>query len=57
MSVVLDGCETWTVTLRDEHRLRVFQNRVLREIFGAKRDGVTGVWRRLHDEELYELYC
>jgi hypothetical protein len=43
-------------TLREEHRLRVFENRVLREIFGSKRDEVTGKWRRLHNEELYDLY-
>jgi hypothetical protein len=56
LPVVLYGCETWSVTLREEHRLRVFENRVLRRIFGAKRDGVTGEWRRLHNEELYDLY-
>jgi hypothetical protein len=42
--------------LREEHRLRVFENMVLRGIFGPKRDGVTGEWRRLHNEELYDLY-
>jgi hypothetical protein len=47
---------TWSVTLREEHRLRVFENRVLRGVFGSKRDGVTGEWRRLHNEELYDLY-
>jgi hypothetical protein len=52
----LCGCETWSVTLREEHRLRVFENRVLRGIFGPKRDGVTGEWRRLHDKELNDLY-
>jgi hypothetical protein len=46
----------WWLTLREECRLRVFQNRVLRRIFGPKRDEVTGEWRRLHDEELYALY-
>jgi hypothetical protein len=51
----LYGCETWSVTLREEHRLRVFENRVLRKIFGPKRDEVTGEWRRLHKEELYDL--
>jgi hypothetical protein len=56
LPVVLCGCETWSVTLREEHRLRVFEIRVLRGIFGAKRDGVTGEWRRLHNEELYDLY-
>jgi hypothetical protein len=49
---VLYGCETWSVTLREEHRLRVFENRVLRRIFGAKSDEVTEEWRRLHNEEL-----
>jgi hypothetical protein len=46
----------WSLTLREEHRLRVFENRVLRRIFGPKRDEVTGEWRRLHDEELRDLY-
>jgi hypothetical protein len=54
--VVLYGCETWSLTLREEHRLRVFENMVLRRIFGSKRDGVTGEWRRLHNEEHYYLY-
>jgi hypothetical protein len=45
----LYGCETWSLTLREEHRLRVFENRVLRRIFGSKRNKVTGEWRRLHD--------
>jgi hypothetical protein len=56
LPVVLYGCETWSVTLREEHRLRVFESRVLRGVFGSKRDGVTGEWRRLHNEELYDLY-
>jgi hypothetical protein len=56
LPVVLCGCETWSVRLREEHRLRVFENRVLRGIFGSKRDGVTGEWRRLHNEELNDLY-
>jgi hypothetical protein len=56
LSVVLYGCETWSVTLREEDRLRVFENRVLRRIFGPKMDEVTGEWRRLHNEELYKLY-
>jgi hypothetical protein len=56
LSVVLYGCETWSPTLREESRLRVFENRVLRRIFGPKRDEVTGEWRRLHNEELYALY-
>jgi hypothetical protein len=54
--VVLYGCETWSLTLREEHRLRVFENRVLRRIFGPKRDEVTGGWRKLHNEELHNLY-
>jgi hypothetical protein len=56
LPVVLYGCETWSLTLREEHRLRVFENRVLRIIFGAKRDEVTGEWRKLHNEELHILY-
>jgi hypothetical protein len=52
----LYGCETWSVTLREEHRLRVFEKRVLRRIFGSKKDEVTGEWRRLHNEELNDLY-
>jgi hypothetical protein len=54
--VVLDGCETWFLTLREEHRLRVFENRVLIKIFGPKRDEVTGEWRKLHNKELRDLY-
>jgi hypothetical protein len=54
--VVLYGCDTWSITLREEHRLRVLENRVLRAIFGPKRDEVTGEWRRLHNEELNDLY-
>jgi hypothetical protein len=54
--VVLYGCETWSLTLRGEHRLRVFENRVLRRIFRPKRDEVTGDWRKLHNEELHNLY-
>jgi hypothetical protein len=54
--VVLYGCETWSLTLREEQRLRVFENRVLRRIFGPKRDEVTGEWRRLHNKELNDLY-
>jgi hypothetical protein len=56
LSVVLYGCETWSLTVREEHKLRVFENRVLRRIFGPKRDGVTGGWRKLHNEELHNLY-
>jgi hypothetical protein len=56
LPVVLYGCETWSLTLREEHRLRVFEKRVLRRIFGPKRDEVTGEWRKLHSEELHNLY-
>jgi hypothetical protein len=52
----LYGCETFSLTLREELRLRVFENRVLRRIFGPKRDEVTGEWRKLHNEELHILY-
>jgi hypothetical protein len=54
--VVLYGYETWSLTLREEHSLRVFENRVLRRIFGPKRDEGTGEWRKLHNVELCELY-
>jgi hypothetical protein len=57
LRVVLYGCETWSVTPRKECRMRVFENRVLRKIFGLKRDEVTGEWRKLHNEELYDLHC
>ena len=56
MPVVLYGCETWSLTLREERRLRVFENRLLRRVFGPKRDEVTGEWRKLHNEELNDLY-
>jgi hypothetical protein len=56
LPVVLYGCETWSLTLSEEHRLRVFENRVLRRTFGPKRDDVTGGWRKLHNEELHGLY-
>jgi hypothetical protein len=49
LSVVLCGCETWSLTLREEHRLKVFENRVLRRIFDPKRDEVMGEWRKLHN--------
>ena len=49
------GCETWSLTLREERKLRVFENMVLRRIFGPRRDEVTGEWRRLHNEELNDL--
>ena len=51
------GCETWSITLREERRLRVFENMVLRRIFGPERDEVTGECRKLHNEELNDLYC
>ena len=50
------GCETWSLTLREESRLRVFENRVLRRIFQLKRDEVTAEWRKLHNEDLNDLY-
>ena len=56
LPVVLYGCETWSLTLREERRLRVFENKVLRRIFGPRRDEVTGDWRRLHNEEINVLY-
>jgi len=56
LPVVLYGCETWSFTLREERSLRVFENRVLRRIFGPKRDEVTGEWRKLYYEELSDLY-
>jgi hypothetical protein len=56
LPVVLYGCETLSLTMREERRLRVFENRVLRWVFGPKRDEVTGKWKRLHNEELYDLY-
>ena len=56
LPVVLYGCETWSLTLREKRRLKVFQNRVLRRVFGPKRDELTGGWRKLHNEELNELY-
>jgi hypothetical protein len=55
LPVVLCGCETWSVTLREEHRLRIFENRVLRRICGRKRE-VDGSWRKLHNDELHSLY-
>ena len=57
LPVVLYGCETWSLTLREERKLRVFENMVLRRIFGPRRDEVTGEWWRLHNEELNDLYC
>jgi hypothetical protein len=56
LPVVLYGCETWSLTLREEHRVSVFKKRVLMRIFGPKREEVTGDWRKLHNEELHNLY-
>ena len=53
---VVYGCETWSLVVREEHRPRLFENRVLRGIFWRKRNGVTGEWRKLHNEELNDLY-
>ena len=53
---VLYGCETWSLTLREERKLKVFENMMLRRIFGPRKDEVTGEWRRLHNEELNDLY-
>jgi hypothetical protein len=55
LPVVVYGCETWPLTLKEERRLRVFESRLLRRIFGPKRDKVTGGWRELHNEELHNL--
>jgi hypothetical protein len=54
--VVLNGCETWSLTLSEEQRLRVYENRVLMRLFGPKRNEGEGEWRRLHNEELNDLY-
>ena len=56
LPVVLYGCEAWSLTLREERKLRVFENKVVKRIFGPRRDEVTGEWRRLHNEELNDLY-
>jgi hypothetical protein len=56
LPVVLYGCETWSLTLREERRVRMFENRVLRRLFGPKRDEVTGEWIKLQNEELNDLY-
>jgi len=55
LAVVLYGCETWSLTIREERKLRVLENMVLRRIFGPSREEVTGEWRRLHNEELNDL--
>jgi len=57
LSVVLYGCEAWLLTLREEHRWRAFENRVLRRMFGPDRGEVTGKWRKVHNRELCVLYC
>jgi len=57
LSVVLYGCETWPLTSSKEKWVRVSENRALRKLFGSKRDEVTVEWRRLHNEELHDLYC
>ena len=57
LPIVLYGCESWSLTLREEHRLSVFENMVLRKIFGARRDEVAGEWIQLHNEELNDPYC
>ena len=57
LPVVLYGCETWSVALREELRLRVFENRVLRCTFGPKRSKIKGEWRKEHNSELNDLYC
>ena len=57
LPVVSCGCETWSLTLQEERKLRVFENMALRRIFGPRRNEVTGEWRRLHNEELNDLYC
>jgi hypothetical protein len=56
LPVVLYGCHSWSLTLKEEHRLQVFGNRVLKKIFGPKSDEVTGEWKKLHNEELCDLY-
>ena len=56
LPVVLYGCKAWSLTMREEHRLRVFNNRALRRIFGFDSEKVIGKWRRLQNEELYDLY-
>jgi len=56
LPLVLYGCETWSLSRQEERKLRLFENRVLRRIFGPRREEVTGEWRRLHNEELNDLY-
>jgi hypothetical protein len=57
LPVVLYGCEAWSLTFREERRLKVFEKRMLRRVFGPKRDKVTGEWRKLHNEELNLMIC
>jgi len=57
LPVVLYGCETWSLTLREERRLKVFENRVLRRIFGLEVHKITGEWKKIHNEEPKDLYC
>jgi hypothetical protein len=54
--MVLYGCESWSLTLGVEYKLRMFENRVLRGIFGQKKDGVSGGWRKLHNKELHNFH-
>ena len=56
LPVILYGCETWSLTMREEHRLRVFENKILRKRFGVKRNEISGEWRKLHNAELHALY-
>jgi hypothetical protein len=56
LPVVLYRCDIWSLTVREEHKLRVFEKRLLRRIFGPQRDGVTGGWRKMHNEEHHNLY-
>jgi hypothetical protein len=56
MHIDLYGCKTWSLTLREERRLRMTENRVLRGVFGPKMDEMAGKWRKLHNEELHDLY-
>jgi hypothetical protein len=56
LPVLLYGCETWPLTLREEHKLRVLETRLLRKIFWSKRDEVTGDWKKLHSEQFHHLY-
>ena len=57
LPIVFYGCETWSLILQEERKVRVFQNMMLKRIFGSMSDEVTGEWRRLHNEELNDLYC